>query len=459
MGITNSNKELSTSQIQCGGTFTVTLSLTAEPNIINNPTDIVLVLDRSNDMLGEPLANLQAGASKFISIVDEATDTAADGQIGFGSRIGIVSFADTATVDAPLTTSVAALNTAVNALTAGGSTNHEAAFTAALSLFDPTSANAKVIVMFTDGITSAGGDANAVATAAKEQGVTIYEIGIEGSEGIFLPNLNEWASDPDTAYVAVTPSDAQLESLFGNLGANITRAGATNIVLTDNIAPCFRITGVSSPTKGTASITGTNTVNWSIPSLGVTASEGAAFTFTVEHIGPCSGVVEVNESIAYSDTEGNTVTFPSPTLNVECSVIICPEGCPDPVDITVSGCTDTVEFDAGTVGLESGGSILSLNLTLQRVCPNRRVALAVILNEVDEDGNEYKRGMKILTVPAHTRDTCQDIAIQCLKFVLPESLDVSPTTGVPCNERFFRARFITNYIDNDYECCCQDDTP
>lgn len=47
MGITNSNKELSTTGIDCGGSFKVKLSLTAEPDITSNPTDIVLILDRS----------------------------------------------------------------------------------------------------------------------------------------------------------------------------------------------------------------------------------------------------------------------------------------------------------------------------------------------------------------------------------------------------------------------------
>ena len=86
MGITNSNKELNTSHIDCGDSFKVKLSLTAEPDILNNPTDIVLILDRSRSMSGSPLANLKNGAKKFIDIIDEATDSAKDGHIGFGSR-------------------------------------------------------------------------------------------------------------------------------------------------------------------------------------------------------------------------------------------------------------------------------------------------------------------------------------------------------------------------------------
>lgn len=156
MGITNSNKELNKDHIDCGGTFKVTLSLTAEPNIVSNPVDIVLILDRSQSMAGSPIANLKSGAKKFIQIIDEATDSSEDGQIGGGSRIGIVSFSNQATQDTQLITSVEDLETAVQNLSAGGLTNHMDAFTKALDLFDPASTNEKIMVMFTDGRTTTG---------------------------------------------------------------------------------------------------------------------------------------------------------------------------------------------------------------------------------------------------------------------------------------------------------------
>lgn len=57
MGVTNSSKELNVSDITCGGSFKIKLSLTAAPDITTNPTDIVLILDRSGSMQGAPLAN------------------------------------------------------------------------------------------------------------------------------------------------------------------------------------------------------------------------------------------------------------------------------------------------------------------------------------------------------------------------------------------------------------------
>ena len=98
--------------------------------------------------------------------------------------------------------------------------------------------------------------------------------------------------------------------------------------------------------------------------------------------------------------------------------------------------------------------MLQLDVNIRNVCPNRRVALGVILTEVDPQGNEYPRGMKTITVPAHHFPTCRDVLVRCIKFVLPEDLDVSG--GSPeaiCNSRNFRARVIAHNIDTDFQCC------
>ena len=456
MGITSSNKELSATNINCGGSFSVKLSLTAAPDIVSNPTDIVLILDRSGSMEGSPLASLKSGAKKFIQIIDEATDGSQDGQIGSGSHIGIVSFASTATKDTQLITSVAQLNAAVDALDSGGFTNHADAFTKALQLFDPNSTNAKVMVMFTDGVTTRGGDPTPIAQAAKAQGVIIYAIGLSGNGGLDEQALEDWASSPASAYVAITPDDAELEELFENLARNIANPGATDIVINDVISPCFKITSLSTPTKGTATLLGTNSVKWQIDKLGVSQSEGAVFQFTVEHLGSCSGLIEVNDSITYDDNEGNIVTFPSPEIDVDCGNVII-EPCPTSVEVPFDGCSDTIEYDAGDIQLESLGRILKLDATLKNVCPHKRVALAVIITETDSNDVEHRRGLKTLVIPAHNAETCRDITIRCIKFVLPEELNVSGSTGGFCGTRFVKAKFIANYIDTGFECCTADD--
>lgn len=97
MGVTNSNKVADTAAICCGDQFKMTLALTAAPDIVTSPTDIVLALDCSGSMSGAPLADMKLGAKTFIDIISESTGGSGSGEIGSGSRIGIVSFEATAT--------------------------------------------------------------------------------------------------------------------------------------------------------------------------------------------------------------------------------------------------------------------------------------------------------------------------------------------------------------------------
>lgn len=451
MGVTNSNKVINQDRIDCDGSLRVTLAITAAPDIISNPTDIVLVLDRSGSMAGEPLSAMKIGAKTFIDIIDEATDSSKDGQIGSGSRMGVVSFSSTAVADTQLITSVGALKNAVDGLTAGGSTNHADAFTKAMELFEPASSNAKVIVLFTDGNTTAGAPPAPVAAAARAQGITIYCIGLIGSDGLDIDALNNWATDPDTSHVAVTPDLADLEELFAELAANISKAGATNIQIKEMVTSDFVITSILPPAKGTAEQLDDHTLRWKIQELGVTLSESAVLEFFVRHVGQEPGIKLVNESITYSDNEGNVVTFPEPKVEVDCDVVVHPEECPVPIQFTVEGCEDSLLVDLGDTYLESQGRIIQVDATVKQVCPHTRVALAVILTEVDTDGMEYQRGMKAVTLPAHDFPGCRDIQVKCIKFVVPEDLSVSG--GSLCSPRNFKARLIAHSIDTDYRCC------
>lgn len=451
MGVTNSNKVINTDRILCDGALRVTLALTAAPDIVSNPTDIVLVLDRSGSMTGTPLANLKLGANTFIDLIDEATDSTKDGQIGSGSRMGVVSFSNTAVANTQLITSVDALKAAVDGLSAGGSTNHADAFAKAIQLFDPASSNAKVMVMFTDGNTTIGAPPAPVAAAARAQGIIIYCIGLIGSDGLDISALNNWATDPDASHVAVTPDAADLEELFAELAANISKPGATDIVIDEVVNPDFVITSISSPTKGSATMLDAHSLRWNIAQLGVTASESATLDFFIRHVGQQPGTKLVNESITYSDNEGNVVSFPKPTVSVECDIVVHPEPCPEPVDLTVEGCQDSVLVDLGDVYLGSQGRIIQMDVTIQNVCPGKRVALAAILTEVDRDGMEHQRGMKAFTIPAHSAPVCRDVLVKCIKFVVPEDLNVSG--AAMCSPRKFKARFLANNIDTDYRCC------
>lgn len=452
MGIIHSDKRISASQIPCDGTLKVTISLTAKPDIMENPADIVLVLDRSRSMTGVPLASMKAGANTFIDILAESTGGSQDGQIGGGSRIAVVSFASTATQDTQLITSVAALKAAVNSLTAAGSTNHADAFTKAGELFDPASSAQKIIVLFTDGKTTIGPPPAPVAAALRASGVVIYCIGLTGSDGIDVATLNEWATDPDSEHVAVTPDASELEKLFEDIAKSISRPGATDIVVDEVVQPDFVITSILTPQKGDATLMGPNTIRWTIDALGVTDEETATLEFYIRHIGETGGSKPVNKSIHYTDQERHDVTVPEPKVEVDCGVIITPEGCPEPVEVSIDGCKDFVSVDLGDIDLQSQGRILEVRATIRNVCPDKRVALAILLSEVDKKGEEYPRGMKTVTVPVHHCPTCRNVLVRGIRFILPEDLNVSGMPGRLCTPRNLRVRLFSHYIDFDFRC-------
>ena len=108
----------------------------------------------------------------------------------------------------------------------------------------------------------------------------------------------------------------------------------------------------------------------------------------------------------------------------------------------------------GDLGMESPGRILQLTVRLKNICPNKRVALAAIVTELDCNDIEYRRGLKTMTVPAHTGDSCRDVTVRCIKFILPENPDVPRTEDRgTCRKRRFKARFFAHYIDSDFGCC------
>lgn len=133
---------------------------------------------------------------------------------------------------------------------------------------------------------------------------------------------------------------------------------------------------------------------------------------------------------------------------------IISETAPLPVPIDIGGCVEGQCFNAGDIEFNSLGRILQLSVTIKNVCPNKRVALACFLTETDTNKVEYKRGMKILTIPAQTSTACKDITIRCINFIIPEDLDASDglKTSI-CNNRQFYVRVIAHYIDYDFDFC------
>ena len=452
MSILKTVKNTNTDKIQCGGKFTVTLGVTAIADIGKEPVDIVLILDKSGSMGSSgKLQEMKKGAKEQIDIISGATGGIYGKTMGTGSHMGIVSFSTNAVVEQPLISDAEILKNSVDALKDEGITNHADGFRKARDLFDPQSTNKKIIVMFTDGQISDGDHPDPVAKEIRDSGIIIYAIGVEGSKAV----LSRWATDPDDTHVAWTDDPQKTSQLFVDISKNMTLPGAENIRIKESVNPMFEITTISAPTKGTITKEDAQTFSWKIDVLGNPSLEEAAVVFEVQHIGRTGGSINVNQSLEYTDDTGNVVSFPDPVIKVECgNMPIIVEPCPMPVSFQINGCQDAAVIDLRNVELSSLGRIVQLDTTIKNICPGKRVAVAVQLTEIGKDGEEYPRGLKTFTVPAHTAQSCADIEMKCIRFILPEDLDVSG--GSPnsiCNARNFRVRAMANYIDTDFVCC------
>lgn len=96
---------------------------------------------------------------------------------------------------------------------------------------------------------------------------------------------------------------------------------------------------------------------------------------------------------------------------------------------------------------DGAGRVLDVNLVLRNVCPGRRVAVGVMLHEVDGTGGEHARGFHAMTVPAH-RDGPRDVTLPRIRFVLPEDLRIEGADGPRGCRRHFVVRTSSRYVDS-----------
>lgn len=455
MSVSNPRKTAAPAAIDCTGSATVTLGFDAAADLAANPADIVLIMDRSYSMNSSRMFYARQAARELIRTIADASAPMGSDTIGGGSRMAIVSFASEAAQDVPLTDDLVPLNNAITALSGSGNTNHRAAFEAAEVLLGAKGANRQIAVMFTDGLTTTGGDATPVTNRMKAAGVEIYSIGLLDDPA----PLELWASLPLDAHVSYTSDQKALTELFQRVAAEIVIPGARDVVIREQVSPDFRITSVQPADVGAARITSPRELVWTVPSAGLTLEpQPLTLTFDITHVGETGGVKEFNESITYEDRAGSTLIFPSPSLNVSCGSGPVPP-CPAPGIFTIPGCQDALRIRLDDEELEALGRILQLDVTVKAVCPGKRLAVSVLLYEIDSSCAAHPRGVRHLLVPAQTGEGCRDVTLRCISFSVPEALDPSGNTGNLCNAREFRVQVISNYVDTDFLPCEEEDAP
>ena len=443
MPVANPEKTVNVKSMPSGGTATVSISFRSAAGLALKPADIVLIMDCSSGMSGEKMAFAKSAAKQFVDLLEGARDGA--------TRMGLVSFGSEAKEELPLGSDFSLLKPAIEALSSGGTKNHKAAFEAAGKILSVPSSQRQLVVMFTEGESSSGASADPAVQALKDKGVEVFCIGLAADTAA----LNRWASEPDRIHGAYTDDASQLERLFMEIGAEVILAGARDVLIEEQLTADFKILKIHRPGSGSVRLDGPRKLSWAIDAAGLKEQpDKISLSFDIMHIGNKMGVLAVNESLIYSDREGNTLNFPSPHIEVYSSgAELYPEPCPEPTVLEVPSCKDAVHVTLKDTALLSLGRIVQLDLTIKSVCPGKRVAASIILNELGPEGELLPRAVKHILLPAQSGHECQDIKLKCIRFSLPEALDASGNASAICNSRAFEAQVIANYVDTDFICC------
>jgi Ca-activated chloride channel family protein len=145
--------------------------------------DIIIAIDTSRSMLAQDVAPNRIERAKLAAI-----DLM---RLAKTDRLGLVAFAGSAFLQAPLTLDDQAFQQAVEAVSVGiipqGGTALSAAIKASLASFDKGDDNHKVLILFTDGEDhDADTETLAAAKEAAQAGLRIFTIGVGTPEGELL---------------------------------------------------------------------------------------------------------------------------------------------------------------------------------------------------------------------------------------------------------------------------------
>jgi len=187
--------------------------------------DVIVAIDTSRSMLATDMAPTRLARAKLFT-----QDLV---RLLQGDRIGLVAFAGSAFLQAPLTLDYNAVTNALDELDTTvipkGGTNIAAAITAAREAFGKAEGQTRALIILTDG-EELTADGIAAAKQAAGEGIRIFTVGIGSPEGSLIPiRLDDGRSDfvRDSAGKPVTSKldDSRLKEIASATGGFFTLIG------------------------------------------------------------------------------------------------------------------------------------------------------------------------------------------------------------------------------------------
>lgn len=304
-----------------------------DPLLQGQPLDVMIVFDRSgsmDDAGGNPLQPIQDAKDAAKLLVDQLNPAV--------DKVGLVSYADTATLNSGLTSSFSTVKTAINGLVANGYTNiGDGVWKAQQELAANGRATAvPVIVVLSDGVanrshsgascaieptspTTCTNDAINQAATAKTAGSLLFTIGLNldnigttvgaSVETLARDVLQSMASESTNYYEA--PDSTDLNGIFSDIAQKVTSIAGSSVVITEVLPIGLQYlpgSAVPTPTSVNGQVL---TWNFGVVSIGQTRS--ATFSATVST--PGNGIlvdVYPDTKVVYVDHQSQVTTIPFP---------------------------------------------------------------------------------------------------------------------------------------------------
>lgn len=294
-----SSRSISDAVLWGGGEVDVTLALPPLPvqtcEKQARPLDIVLLIDTSGSMEGEPLRQAIAAADQFIQMLDLSTH-----------RVAVIFFSNRIESTQHLTDQPGALRELLDTPSSGGGTAIDVGLRAGREELTSSYNRAEAqgfIVLLSDG-GSKPPAALYEAELATQQGIWIATVGLLGDD--FNERLLQQLATSGIYRLAQTPDD--LIAIYEELGTEINRIVATDLVVWEPINRALQIDpgSVHPPANSTAS-----GLAWHQDWLTETSNIAFSYRAHVDRFG-IHGVVTDTGEIRFNDCTGAPIRFESP---------------------------------------------------------------------------------------------------------------------------------------------------
>ncbi|MDH4088044.1 MAG: S8 family serine peptidase [Nitrospira sp.] len=201
--------------------------------------DVVMVMDRSGSMSAS--VPVTAGTQTKLQMLQDSANLFIDMlRRDAGDRLGEVSFAGSASTDFSDGSGsvksfgagdIAGAKAAVGAMTANGMTNIRSALERALDLIPTSTDRRKVVLFFSDGMRTAGGNPSEASFLQRfnDENIKVFSVGFgteggEGLSGLDIGLLQTLSTVGAQGFFHVTQSPLELDKFFVNALANAISA-------------------------------------------------------------------------------------------------------------------------------------------------------------------------------------------------------------------------------------------